>query len=198
GVLFGLAPALELSRPDLNRPLKESGRGGTHRFRDALAVAQMALSIVLLVGALLIIRSFVELRRGDLGFDPRNVLAMRVVMTRPEYAKDADAIRAVQTLRARLSELPGVRSVGAARLLPLTGTIGNWSITQEGRTKQPGENPNGDWQVVTPGYFETMGIRLVRGRFFAETDNVNAPVVAVISEAMAAKYWPNEDAIAQP
>ncbi|HYM23806.1 MAG TPA: ABC transporter permease, partial [Vicinamibacterales bacterium] len=195
GVLFGLAPAIELSGSDRNQPLKSGGRSGTSGARDVLAVSQIGLSVVLLVGALLIIRSFVELRRIDLGFDQKNALTMRVVLSGPEYAKDADAIRAIRTIQARLSELPGVRSVGATRLLPLTGHIGDWSITQEGRTKQPGENPNGDWQVVTPGYFETMGIRLVRGRFFTETDTETAPVVAVISEAMAAKYWPNEDPI---
>jgi len=195
GVLFGLAPALELSRADLVRPLNEGGRSGTSRSRDLLAVSQIALSVVLLVGALLIVRSFVELRRIDLGFDPKSALTMRVVLSGQEYAKDADAIRAIRTIQARLSEVPGVRSVGATRLLPLTGTIGNWSITMEGRTKLPGENPNGDWQVATPGYFEAMGIRLVRGRFFVATDTEDAPIVAVISEAMAAKYWPNENPV---
>jgi predicted permease len=88
-----------------------------------------------------------------------------------------------------------VQSVGATRLLPLTGTIGNWSITQEDRVKGPGENPNGDWQVVTPGYFEAMGIRVARGRTFTDGDDQNAPIVAVISEAMAGRYWPREDAM---
>jgi predicted permease len=155
----------------------------------------MALSVVLLIGALLLIRSFVELRRIDLGFDPSHALTVRVTLPPTTYVKDADAIRVIRTLRRQLSALPAVQAVGATRLLPLTGTIGNWSITQEGRTKQPGENPNGDWQVVTPGYFESMRMKLVRGRFLAESDDENAPIVTVINGTMAARYWPGEDAV---
>lgn len=200
GVLFGVAPALELSRVDLNRALKESGRAGTigrasRRFRDSLVVMQMGFSVVLLIGALLLVRSFLELRRIDLGFNPRNALTFRIVPSSTSYAQDSDVIRAMRTLRQRLIDLPGVQAVGATRLLPLTRTIGDWSITLEGRQKAPGENPNGDWQVVTPGYFESMGMKLARGRFFAETDNENAPTVAVVNETMATRYWPREDPI---
>jgi putative ABC transport system permease protein len=200
GVVFGLAPATELSRADLNRPLKDGGWSGTtgrasQRFRDSLVVTQMAFSVVLLVGALLLIRSLAGLQRIDLGFVPAGALTVRVTLPPNAYARDVDAIRAIRVLRQRLGDLPGVQAVGATRLLPQTGTIGNWSITQEGRPKQPGENPNGDWQVVTPGYFESMGIRLVRGRSFADTDDEHAPIVAVISETMAARYWPGEDPI---
>jgi predicted permease len=200
GVVFGVAPAIEVSRADLTTPLKESGWSGSmgrsrQRFRDALAVAQIAFSVVLLVGALLLTRSFVELRRIDLGFSPAHVLTARVTLPVTTYAKDADAIRVIRALRRRLADVAGVRAVGATRLLPLTGTIGNWSITQEGRPTAPGENPNGDWQVVTPGYFESMGIGLVRGRLLSETDDENAPIAAVISETMAARYWPGEEAI---
>jgi putative ABC transport system permease protein len=176
--------------------LKEGSVGRRRqRFRDSLAVGQMACSVVLLIGALLVVRSFVELRRVDLGFNPARVLTARVTLPPVAYAKDADAIRVMRTLKRGLADLPGVQAVGATRLLPLTGTIGNWSITQEGRPKAPGENPNGDWQVVTPGYFESMGIRLVRGRFLLDTDDEHAPVVAVINETMAARYWPGQDAI---
>jgi len=200
GVLFGVAPAFELSRPDLTTPLKDSGRGSTmgrarQRFRDVLVMTQMALSVVLLIAALLLMRSFVELRRIDLGFNPHNALTVRLTFPVTSYASDADVIRVVATLKQRSADLAGVQAVGATRLLPLTGTIGNWSITLEGRPRQPGENPNGDWQVVTPGYFESMGMRLVRGRFFADSDNENTPVVAVVNETMAARYWPGEDAV---
>jgi len=200
GVIFGLAPVTHLSRADLNGPLKQAGWTGTpgrtsQRFRDSLAAAQMAFSLVLLIGALLLIRSFIELRRIDLGFTPSDALTVRITLPLSAYAKDADAIRIIRILTRRLGDLPGVRSVGATRLLPLTGTIGNWSITQEGRPKRPGENPNGDWQVVTPGYFESMGIKLVRGRSFTDSDDENAPIVAVINETMAARYWPGEDVI---
>jgi putative ABC transport system permease protein len=200
GIMFGLAPALELSRPDLSRALKEGGRTGTvgrarQRFRDSLAVAQMALSVVLLIGALLLVRSFVELRHIDLGFNRELALTVRTSLPLSSYPNDTAVIDFYRTLRVRLSQLPGVRAVGATRLLPLTGTIGDWSITLEGKPRAPGENPNGDWQVVTPGYFESMRMRLVRGRFFTDADNENAPLSAVINETMAKRYWPNEDAI---
>jgi len=202
GVLFGVAPALELSRPDLNESLKEGGRMGSvsrasQRFRDSLAVSQVALSVVLLIGALLLVRSFRELRRIDLGFNPRNALTFRLALPVETYADDSVAIRVMGTLRRRFSELSGVQSVGATRLLPLTGTIGDWSITLEGRAKLPGDNPNADWQVVTPGYFESLGMNLVRGRFFVETDTEKAPVVAVINETMARRYWPGEEPISK-
>jgi putative ABC transport system permease protein len=200
GVVFGLAPAVELSRPDLNRSLKEGGRTGTvgrtrQRFRDSLAVAQMALSVVLLIGAMLLIRSFVQLRHVDLGFNRENALTLRTNLPVAPYPNDTVVIGFYRTLLQRIREQPGVRSVGATRLLPLTGTIGDWSITLEGRVRAPGENPNGDWQVVTPGYLETMGVRLARGRLFTDADNENAPLVAVINETMAKRYWPSEDAI---
>ncbi|HMC54181.1 MAG TPA: ABC transporter permease [Gemmatimonadaceae bacterium] len=200
GLLFGAAPALELSRPDLARTMKEGGRAGTsgrgrQRFRDGLAIAQMALSVVLLIGAALLIRSFDALRRIDVGFNRSHVLTLRTTLPATKYTNAQDVIQFYRTLRTRMAELPGVRNVGATRLLPLTGTIGDWSITLEGRPRQPGENPNGDWQVVTPGYFETMGMTLVRGRFFADADDERAPVVAVINETMARRYWPGEDVI---
>ncbi|HMD36795.1 MAG TPA: ABC transporter permease [Vicinamibacterales bacterium] len=202
GVLFGLAPAIEWSRRDVHAPLKEgassvsTGRSG-RLFRDGLVVMQMALSVVLMIGALLLARSFVKLRRVDLGFDARHALTFRLVLPVASYPSDADAIRVVRTLQRRFSELPGVRVVGATRLLPLTGTIGNWSITIEGREKAPGENPNGDWQVVTPGYFESMAMTVMRGRGFSETDDERAPIVAVINETMASRYWPGADAIGE-
>jgi predicted permease len=200
GLVFGLAPALELSRPDLNRALKEGGRTGTvgrasQRFRDSLAVAQMGLSVVLLIGAMLLVRSFQELRRIDLGFNRENALTLRTVVPTATYPDPEHVVGFYRTLLQRIGELPGMRSVGATRLLPLTGGIGDWSITLEGRVRAPGENPNGDWQVVTPGYFETMGMQKVRGRFFSGADHENAPIVAVINATMANRYWPNEDAI---
>ena len=154
GVVFGLAPALELSRPDLNKGLKEGGRTGSvgrarQRFRDSLAIAQMAFSVILLIGAVLLVRSFVELRRIDLGFTREHALTVRTTLPVSSYSNDTTVIGFYRALRQRIGELPGVRSVGATRLLPLTGTIGDWSITIEGRTRVPGENPNGDWQVAT-------------------------------------------------
>jgi predicted permease len=202
GLLFGLAPALELSRPDLNKSLKEGGRTGSvgrgrQQFRDALAVSQMAFSVVLLIGAVLLVRSFVALRRVDLGFASQSALTLRVTTPPASYAGTNEVIAFHRTFRHRLAELPGVVQVGATRALPLTGTIGDWSITLESRPTAPGENPNGDWQVVAPGYFESMGIKLVSGRSFNDSDNETSPIVAVVNEAMAKKYWPDRDAIGQ-
>jgi putative ABC transport system permease protein len=200
GVLFGLAPALELSRPELSRALKEGGRSGTigrarQRFRDSLAVAQVALSVMLLIGALLLVRSFAQLQRVDLGFETRGALTFRVGVPESRYPQSRDVIAFFRTLQERVGQLPDVRALGATRLLPLTGTIGDWSITVEGRARAAGENPNGDWQVVTPGYFESMGMTLVRGRFVADGDHENAPLVAVINETMAERYWPGVDPV---
>ncbi len=200
GVLFGIAPALELSRPDLARSLKEGGRTGTvrrarQRFRDSLAVAQMAFSVTLLIGATLLLRSFGELRRINLGFDSRDALTFRLGLPETSYPKSGNVIDFYRTLAERLAQVPGVRAVGASRLLPLTGTIGDWSITVEGHDRAPGENPNADWQVVTPGYFESMGLSVVRGRSFTNADGEHAPLVAVVNETMAARYWPGENAL---
>jgi putative ABC transport system permease protein len=200
GVVFGIAPALELSRPEIAKSLKEGGRTGTvgrgqQRFRDSLAVAQMAFSVVLLIGAMLLIRSFVMLQRVDLGFDTKSALTLRLTLPQSTYPGSPELIAFYRTLLQRVQQLPGVRAAGATRLLPLTGTIGDWSITVEGRNTTPGENPNGDWQVVTPGYFESMGVKLARGRFITDLDNENAPLSAVINEAMAKRYWPGTDAI---
>ncbi len=200
GIVFGLAPALELSRPEVSRALKEGGRTGSsgrtrQRFRDSLTVAQMAFSVVLLIDAMLLVRSFVELRSIDLGFNTGKALTLRTVIPANAYPEPGQVIAFYRTLRQRFAELPGVQTVGATRLLPLTGTIGDWSITLEGRVRRPGENPNGDWQVVTPGYFESMGMRLARGRTIGEGDHENAPLVAVINQTMANRYWPAEDAI---
>jgi putative ABC transport system permease protein len=149
----------------------------------------MALSVVLLIGAMLLVRSFVQLRHVDLGFRRENALTVRTSLPLSTYPNDTAVTQFYHTMLQRMRELPGVRSVGATRLLPLTGTIGDWSITIEGRPRVEGENPNGDWQVVTPGYLETMGVKLIRGRFFTDADNENAPTVAVINETMAKFYF---------
>jgi putative ABC transport system permease protein len=200
GVLFGLAPALELSRPQLSRALKEGGRTGTvgrsqQRFRDSLAIAQVAFSVMLVIGALLLVRSFAQLQRVDLGFDTHDALTFRVGVPQSRYPESRDVIAFFRTLQERVGQLPGVHAVGATRLLPLTGTIGDWSITVEGRARAPGENPNGDWQVVTPGYFESMRMQPVRGRSITANDHENASLVAVINETMAERYWPGVDPV---
>ncbi len=200
GLIFGLWPAIVASRVNLSRTIVDGGRSvtagaGRFRFRDALTVAQTATAIVLLIGSTLLVRSLAELSRVDLGFRPDSVISARVALPQSTYAGSPEIIAFYEQLVPRLDALPGAKSAGAARLLPLTGTIGDWSITIEGRVAAPNENPNGDWQVVTPGYFETMGATLLGGRFIAPTDRADAPLVAMVSEAMAEKYWPGGDAI---
>ena len=200
GLVFGLAPALRLSRPDLAGVMNECGGRTTsgrarQQFRRGLVVVEIAFSVILLVGAGLLLRSFAELRRIDLGFDPSRVLTMRLTPTTVDYAQPADITAFYKELLDRIEELPGVQSAAAVRVLPLSGTIGDWSITIEGQARQPNENPNGDWQVATPGYFETMGLQLVRGRFFTDDDREDRPLSVVINEPMAERYWGSTDAL---
>ncbi|NIR44189.1 MAG: ABC transporter permease [Gemmatimonadetes bacterium] len=200
GLVFGLVPALQLSRTDLVGALREGGDRGTagregRRFRRGLVVAEMAFSVILLVGAGLLLRSFVELRRIDLGFEPDRVLTLRLSPSLADYPEDAQVVAFYRQAVDGIEALPGVVSAAAVRVLPLSSTIGNWSITIEGRPHVREENPNGDWQVVTSGYFETMGLELVSGRFLTDADREDGPMSVVINAPMAARYWPGEEAL---
>jgi putative ABC transport system permease protein len=199
-LLVGILPALQLSRPNLARELNDGGRSGTagrarRSMRGALVVAQVAGSVLLALCAGLLVRSFIELNRIDLGFDRTNVLTAELQLPPTDYPQQADVVRFYREVTSRLAEAPGVEAVGAVRILPLTRNIGDWSITIDGRPRTREENPNGDFQAVTPGYFTAMGLRLVEGRFLTPADHENAPLVAVINETMAARYWPGERAI---
>jgi putative ABC transport system permease protein len=160
-----------------------------------LVAAEVTLSVVLVIGAGLMVRSFAELRRIDVGFESKNILTARLSLPANEYPEAPAIADFYARLVSRVEGLPGVQSVGAVRLLPLTGTMGDWSISIEGRPMQPGDNPHGDWQVVTPGYFETMGLDLVEGRFLGPTDRADALPVVVVNETMANEYWPGEGAL---
>ena len=189
----GLAPALQLSAVGAAGALAAArGEGAALRAgaRRLLVAGQSALAVLLVLGAGLVARSYRELRRVDLGFRPQGVVSARVDLPAAHHP-DAEAVdRFHAELVDRVAALPGVRAAGAARVLPLTRTIGDWSITVEGRTAAPGENPNGDWQIVVPGYFEAMGIDVVEGRPLARADGPSAPLVAVVSATMARRYWP--------
>jgi predicted permease len=199
GVLFGLLPALQLSKPDVTGILKDGGRGtvGGRRqlARRSLVVLQLASSVVLALAAGLLIRSLVELNRIDLGFNTSNVLTAQLQVPATSYPQPADVVRFHREVTERVAQIPGVRAAGAVRVLPLARSIGDWSIKIAGRPYVPEENPNGDFQAVTPGYFEAMQVRLVRGRFLSSADREDALPVAVINDTMAARYWPSEDAI---
>jgi predicted permease len=200
GLLFGLLPALQLSRPDVTNALKDGGRTGTagrsrQLARRSLVVLQLASSVVLALAAGLLIRSLVELNRVDLGFNPSNVLTAQLQVPATSYPQSADVVRFYRQAVERMAQIPGVRAAGAVRVLPLARTIGDWSIKIEGRPYVPEENPNGDYQAVTPGYFQAMGLKLVRGRFLTDGDREDTMPAVVINDTMAARYWPNEDAV---
>ena len=200
GILFGLLPALQLSRPDVTGVLKDGGRTGTagrsRQFaRRALVVLQLASSVVLALAAGLLIRSLIELNRIDLGFNPVNVLTAQLQVPATPYPQMGDVVRFYRHATDSVAQIPGVRAVGAVRVLPLARSIGDWSIKIEGRPYVPEENPNGDYQGVTPGYFQAMGLKLIRGRFLADADREDTMPAVVINDTMASRYWPNEDAI---
>jgi putative ABC transport system permease protein len=201
GLIFGLVPALQLSRLGVSTVLNESGRGGAHGkvrhvVRRGLVVAQLAFSVVLVVGAGLLLRTLIALNQIDLGFNPDRVLTAQLQLTPTDYPDDADVIGFYRQVTERLERLPGVTATGAVRMLPLTRTIGDWSITIEGRPlATPNENPNADYQSATPGYFHTVGTTLLRGRLLTSADREDAPLVVVINDTMAQRYWPGQDAI---
>jgi predicted permease len=200
GVLFGLLPALQLSRPDVTGVLKDGGRTGTagrsrQLARRGLVVLQLASSVVLALAAGLLIRSLIELNRIDLGFEPRNVLTAQLQVPATDYPQPADVVRFHRQAVERVRQIAGVEAVGSVRVLPLARQIGDWSIKIEGRPYVPEENPNGDYQAVTPGYFEAMGLKLLRGRFLSDADREDAMPAVVINDTMAARYWPNQDAL---
>jgi predicted permease len=201
GVLFGLAPAMGVGRLNLYGTLKDTGRGsvGTsrgNRLRRGLVAAELALSVVVLVGAGLLVRSFGQLQRVAPGFDPHGVLTLELTMTGAKYG-DAGAVRRTyQTLWERLDRLPGITASGGVTALPLSGYFSWGGITVEGRAPAPGEQfINADQRVVSGRYFEAMSIPLVRGRLFNDQDLPDHPRVVIVDEYMAAELWPNADPI---
>jgi putative ABC transport system permease protein len=201
GVVFGLAPALQSSKVDLNESLKEGGRGTTDgrarsRVRSLLIVSEVALSLVLLVGAGLLIKSFVKLRNTSPGFDPRGVLTADVSLPSVRYPKYEEQARFFQQAVEGASHLPGVESVGAIFPLPYSENGINTTFTIEGRPEpSPGDQPLAGGRIITPDYIRAMGIPLVKGRTFTEGDTDKAPKVILINETLARKYFPGEDPI---
>jgi predicted permease len=196
----GVGPALQSARANLASALGDASRSSTPgRARLAagrlLVVGQLACSVVLVVGAVLLIRTLVALHGVELGFDPGRVLTAQIQLPAASYRDPADVVNFYRSLTERLSSLPAVESAGAVRVLPLSRIIGNWSITIEGRPRQPDENPNGDFQWATPGYFAAMRTTLVSGRFLSDADREDAPLAVVVNETMAERYWPGENAL---
>jgi putative ABC transport system permease protein len=202
GLLFGLAPALDSSKFNLNESLREGGRAGTagtarQRFRNILAVAEVALSLVLLAGAGLLIESFLRLEKSNPGFEPDNTLTMELSLPDSSYAKDAQKTAFYDQLLARLAAQPGLSQAALVSSLPLQGHSNHNSFQVEGRP--PGKTlqdlPIADQRTVSAGYFGLMGIPVLRGRTFSRLDNPNAPGVAIVDDATAKQYWPNQDPI---
>src|ERR1041384_5474335 len=199
GVLFGLAPSLAASKSDLNESLKESGRStaapGRARMRNLLVVAEVALALVLLIGAGLMIRSFIRLQHVNPGFDPNHLLTMNVLLPAQKY-RDKAISNFFDRLFERIRGVPGVEGVGGIDPLPLSNSNATTGFLIEGGPALAlADRPEVGERTVTPGYFGAMRIPLHRGREFNSQDRDDTPRVVVVNEALARRFWPGEEAI---
>jgi predicted permease len=200
-LVFGAVPALQTARVDPQQNLN-AGRGAAavsrahHYFRDSLVVGQLALSLVLLAGAGIFLHSLAKMQDVNVGFRPHGLLTAATALPAKSYDTPAKQIGFVRATLERLQNSPGVESAAAITPLPFSGAGGSASFQIEGRAEAPGDpGPHGDIRIASPGYFETMGIALVRGRTFTAADRDGAAPVAVIDENLAKLYWPNEDPV---
>lgn len=201
GIVFGLVPALQASKANLNDALKEGGRSGAEstrgrRARNVLAISEIALSFVLLIGAGLMLKSFINLEQVNPGFNPARVLTLNLSLPSSKYPDGTPATAGFyKQLFEQVASLPGVESVAAIDSLPLTGSS-VLSFSVEGRPLPPPDKvEDAEVCVITPDYFRALGIPLMNGRPFADQDSENAPAVTLISSTMARRYWPDEDPI---
>ena len=199
GILFGLVPALQASRKKNFDGLK-SGRNSEgrrpKRLRSALVICETALSMLLVAGAGLLLRSFAQILKVDPGFRPEGVLTLRVALPDSIYSKPEQIRGFYSELLERVQRLPGVQAAGAVSGLPLSGQGGSGTTTIDTQSVSVEDTtPEADQRVVTPDYFKAMGISLVRGRFFAPSDSDGTPPVAIIDESLAQTYWPSQDPI---
>jgi predicted permease len=195
-LIFGAAPALQAARIDLNEALKEGGRGGVsgsrHRLRHLLVVAEVALALILLVGAGLMMRSFLRLQQVNLGFNPENVVTLRVTV--PGIGYRGSSAPFFHQLVERVNALPGVDVAGAIVDLPLAGDYWQSILTIEGRPELAlGQPPSVQNHIITPHYFRALGTPLIAGRDFTDADARDAPKVVIVDERLAREYWPNEN-----
>jgi putative ABC transport system permease protein len=201
GILFGLFPAIGASRPDLNSTLKESSnRAGTgfrqSKARSLLVVSEISLAMVLLIGAALLIRTFLALHRVNPGFDPHNVLTMEMSLTGDRYQKTAGVAQLARDGRERLNAIPGVEVSASTCCLPMEGGFG-LPFLVVGRPVAKGQGTGAGWMDASAGYFEAFKIPILRGRAFTDRDVTGAPGVVIINESMAKKYWPKENPVGQ-
>jgi predicted permease len=204
GILFGLAPAWRAIQVDLNTALKTGGRRGQgdtglrvsrHRLRGLLVISELALSLMLLIGAGLLIRSFVRLQSVPPGFNTERVLSMQVAATGREYHDHEHVIQFYREIESRIARLPGVLAVGTVSALPLAGSIGWGQINVEGYTPPPGQELQVDTRIASTDYFRTMEIPLIQGRFFDDHDTATAKPAAIIDEKFARRFWPHTSAV---
>ncbi len=200
-VAFGLFPAFQATRPDVQETLKEGGRSATagtgqHRLRSALAIAETAIALVLLVGAGLMMKSLYRLLQVNPGFRPARVLQMEMNLRSAQYSTPEAMKNFWQQVLDRTRALPGVESVALGTNVPLSFNHGRSDITIEGQPQPaPGEYAHPDFHIVSPGYIETLTVPILRGRSFVEADNESGLPVALINAALARRYWPNEDPV---
>jgi predicted permease len=200
GLLFGLVPALQASRADLHGALREGARGtggkSSGRARAMLVVSQVALALVLLVGAGLFVRSFLALQAVDAGFEPRGVLTARLSLPSDRYPEGSQRVAVMRDFLTRAQAVPGVEAAGLVNILPLT-FHGDTSFDVEGKPYVPGQPPMPavEYRTATPDYLRILRVPLLRGRMLAESDGPDAPHAVVINETMAKVIWPGEDAL---
>lgn len=203
GILFGLVPALYSTRSSVYSSLKEgggrtSGSRQSVRIRHGLVIAEVALGLVLLVGAGLMIQTIARLKNVDPGYEPHGVLTTKIALPKSKYPNPEQQAAFYRHVLERIRSTPGVVHASAVSTIPMSGGELNWSFTIEGRPEPPpGKEMGATWDAVAPYYFKTLGIPLIKGRVFTELDLTSTKLVLVISETMAKRFWPDEDPIGQ-
>jgi predicted permease len=201
GIIFGLVPAFQASKPDLHDSLKEGGRTGSeggrrNLVRSTLVVVEVAVALVLLVGAGLLIRSFGRLQEVNPGFNPQNILTMQISLPRSKYAENNQMSAFYEQVLDRVKALPGAQSAAFGTNLPMSGSNSSASFSVEGLQVPQGESsPHGDPHMVSTDYFKTMEIPLLSGRYFDERDSKDSLPVTVVDETLANRYWPDQDPV---
>jgi len=201
GIVFGLIPALASGKPELTEALKEGGRGSTsgvrrNRLRNALVITEVALALALLVGAGLLLKSFVRLQNVDPGFNPKNVLTMEVALPLLKYPRGKPVADFFAEATRRVKTLPGVEASSFTTILPLSGTNSDSSFSIEGLDSVAQKlYPDEEIRGITPEYFSALKVPLLQGRFFNEGDQFEGPGVIIVNQAFAKKWWPNQEAV---
>jgi putative ABC transport system permease protein len=198
-IIFGLVPALQASRPGLTESLKEGGRSSasgvySKRHRMLLVISEVAVALLLSIGAGLMVRSYLSVQSISPGFDPEHVLSMRITLPVSKYSAEHQRVSFFQEFLEQVKTLPGVQSAGAVNDLPLTGPGSSTSFSIKGRPRE-GQNPLTEYRIITPDYFRAMNIPLLSGRTFNETDDEKHPRVIIINETMSRRFFPNENPI---